>query len=371
MKLRHTINADLKLYNANTRGKSVGDCVKRALCMGFSMDYDEVSRELNKIKREKHQSAYNVSPVFNEFVKRRGTAFYKDDVISPETGVVLGTLDKDTTVREFSETYSEGTYILEVGKPGGKFSTHLCCVVDGDVYDSWNSTEWKIYEVCVVSEHTSPIYELEVDDVINDMQGDIDYYLERLFNRLKIDYATYSTSYDRSFGRDNRYTGVYYVFMKFTQPIPTSSKYHRSKSWGHEIVFKLNPRFDADKNREILFKKFKQKVYDWIYNIVRDIKDAREAEQTDFSNYSGWGFSNETKKFIMHLPQWVRNRVTDVEFGDGEYTDKYKVYFQAFDDDPYLKERGDEVCAVGDTLTDLKSNIESYKERWSRFYYDY
>ena len=44
--------AILKRYNANTRDSNVGDCVKRSLSVAFRTDYDEVSRELNRIKRD-------------------------------------------------------------------------------------------------------------------------------------------------------------------------------------------------------------------------------------------------------------------------------------------------------------------------------
>ena len=66
------IDAAFKRYNINAQDKSVGDCVKRALAYAFGMDYNEVGRELNKIKRDIGGTAFNTTRVFTKFLKDHG-----------------------------------------------------------------------------------------------------------------------------------------------------------------------------------------------------------------------------------------------------------------------------------------------------------
>ena len=74
-------------YNPNPNGATVGDCVVRALCKAFCMDWDKCFSEL---------VAY---------------AYW---------------------LKEFSEEHTDGIYILAL-------QGHVVCVIDGVYYDSWDS----------------------------------------------------------------------------------------------------------------------------------------------------------------------------------------------------------------------------------------
>ena len=58
--------------NPHPKGCLVGDCVKRALTIATGEDYREVSRQLNRIKRELNADKFNSNEVWWEFVNRRG-----------------------------------------------------------------------------------------------------------------------------------------------------------------------------------------------------------------------------------------------------------------------------------------------------------
>ena len=70
------ISADLVRYNANIRGKNVGDCVKRSLSLAFNIDYGQLEKELqqaaHKMYRVPPENAYRRSIVYNEVIYAHG-----------------------------------------------------------------------------------------------------------------------------------------------------------------------------------------------------------------------------------------------------------------------------------------------------------
>ena len=51
-------------YNANSKDNDTGDCVKRSLSLAYNIDYDQVKRELNKIRRDTGAPYWNIPKVF-------------------------------------------------------------------------------------------------------------------------------------------------------------------------------------------------------------------------------------------------------------------------------------------------------------------
>ena len=130
------ITASLKYYNANSSDSWVGDCVVRAISLALNKSYDETRAGLNKIKRDRGSSAYNFPQVFGKYLTDNG--------VGPRLGRIV---DDQITVSQFCEQYPTGTYLLLVDSskkrsPDQKKtgSDHMCCVINGDVYDSWDST---------------------------------------------------------------------------------------------------------------------------------------------------------------------------------------------------------------------------------------
>ena len=63
--------------------------------------------------------------------KRVIKAYDGSDKLKPE--------EKGITVGEFADTHS-GTYLIQSGRTPSS-SNHLVCVVDGEVFDTWNSLD--------------------------------------------------------------------------------------------------------------------------------------------------------------------------------------------------------------------------------------
>ena len=111
------------LYNPNKLGKKVGDCTVRALTKALGVSWN---------------TAYNL-------MTEKGF----DMADMPSSNAVWGAVLKDHgferftipnecpdcyTVKDFVHDHRVGTYVLGTG-------THTCCIVDGILYDAWNSEE--------------------------------------------------------------------------------------------------------------------------------------------------------------------------------------------------------------------------------------
>lgn len=346
------VYADWIRYNANTRNKDVGDCAKRALSVAYSMDYDEVSRELNRIKRSIGASEYSQTRVIRKFMEIRGDAMKRVPVA------------ERITETEFCEQHPSGVYVAFSGEAKDKWSTHMIAIVDGDIYDSWNSVGWYIYEWAKVSTGSSARYEFSFMDILPDMEAYIDNYINKLND-------TFNLGYDIGVGSivvlDN-YTARFVVVVDFAGEAPRRSVYWGMGNIGHRIVMKLNPRLTEEENISSLQSKIKQKIYDWLYEVRRELKKSEKLETVQFHPHI---YSSSTKKFIMNLPEWCWPLIFSVESNPNadpdSYQYKYVVYMDQLPDDP----RQYEVRFAADTLRELKDELNMYKKNFSRLDYEY
>lgn len=119
-----------EFYNPHPQQKIVGDCVKRALTKASGKTYQEVSNELNRIKREKGASSYASNPVWRAYVENNLKGISMSFPAEKGKPRMNG--------RRFCEAYPKGVYILRMAK-------HLSCCVDGIIYDTWDCLECCVY----------------------------------------------------------------------------------------------------------------------------------------------------------------------------------------------------------------------------------
>lgn len=112
-----------KEYNPNPSGLNVGDCVIRAISMLFGISWDEAY-----LKMVTHGFLMKDMPsanrVWAEFLRQHS---YKRFII-PDT------CPDCYTVADFCNDHPTGKYLLGTG-------SHVLAVIDGDHYDSWDSSK--------------------------------------------------------------------------------------------------------------------------------------------------------------------------------------------------------------------------------------
>ena len=358
------LSAVLKSYNANTRDSHVGDCVKRSLSVAFRLDYDAVSAELNRIKRDLGATAYNSTRVFNKFLSQRGYAAWN-------------TIPACTrpTVNEFADTHTQGTWLLLSGHGRSAqiqgATDHMVCVVDGTVYDSWDSlNEIVVHSMMITNVLSEPDNDATLSVVLPDIESELTRYVQKLSDQcapyLELQYDPDSREFV------NKYTQEIYVYGRILQGMTQWDWGHDQKYYysgeviRHKLVLKYNPRLDEDTNTDLLIKKCKQKTYDWAYMIRKTLKDYHDAKSImRNSQYHG------SMSKLMTFPEWVRPRVVSYrDDGNPDYEDKFKMYIEALPDDPRAKS-SPEVRFAADTLRELKGQLEDYHDRYLRLDYDY
>ena len=108
-------------YNPNPRGKAVGDCTVRAIAKATGSDWESayIGLMLQGFLMADMPSANAIT-----------TAYLKGKGFRRRT--IPDTCPECYTVRDFCEDHPKGTFVIGTG-------SHLTTVVDGCLWDSWDS----------------------------------------------------------------------------------------------------------------------------------------------------------------------------------------------------------------------------------------
>lgn len=126
--------ATFYFYNANPHNKFVGDCVIRAICTALEQSWEQTVRELTEIGI-KYGYLVDEPKCYGRYLESKGWVKCKQPRKKDNTKY---------TGREFCEKLQEwssdiptsvdGRYIAHIG------GHHMVAIVNGRVFDTWNST---------------------------------------------------------------------------------------------------------------------------------------------------------------------------------------------------------------------------------------
>ena len=109
-------------YNPSPCHKDVGDCVIRAISKAMNYGWERTYIEL-AIQGFMMCDMPSANHVWGMYLKEKG---FKRHLIHDD---YVG----DYTVGDFCKDHPEGVYVLAL-------SSHVVTVVDGDIYDTWDSS---------------------------------------------------------------------------------------------------------------------------------------------------------------------------------------------------------------------------------------
>lgn len=109
-------------YNPNPRGRKVGDCAIRAVAKATDQTWMQAYMDLYVLGMQLGDLA-NSDAVWTAYLRGKGF----------ERGVIPNTCPDCYTVADFAEENRVGVYVLGTG-------SHAVAVVDGDIYDVWDSS---------------------------------------------------------------------------------------------------------------------------------------------------------------------------------------------------------------------------------------
>ena len=107
--------------NLNPRKKSVGDCTIRAIGIATDRNWYDVYLDLclfGMLMCDMPSS----NAVTTAYLKKKGFSRH----------TVTEELSEDYTVKDFCKDHPQGVYVIGTG-------SHLTTVIDGTLFDSWNS----------------------------------------------------------------------------------------------------------------------------------------------------------------------------------------------------------------------------------------
>lgn len=353
--MKRHIFADFREYNANSKDNNVGDCVVRTLSLAYGIDYDNVRTELLAIKRETRYNSYKVAPVYTKFMRNHG-------LVSSGDVSKYGFSDKKPTLSEFASNYPKGIYIVTCSKRSLAPSTHIVCILDGDIWDSWDSSEWYVHTVYCVNTSTEAGFD---DTTVDNVKDELNLHIQKCLDKssAKMPWANFTC---KEINVVDKYTYQQEIVCKLD-----SSKLHLdyAKWWtpGYTYTVKINPRLSREDNVNKLKAKLWVKVREWAYSVRKEIEDDLAIESNEFHpdlNESG-------KSLVIKLPEWCRSRITNAEDrGTSEWYDRYIVDMDALPEDPHHT-TDPYVTFYANTIPELRGYIEDYRKHFWRFGWDY
>ena len=108
--------------NPNPQGSYVGDCVIRAIALATDKSWYDVYVDL-AVQGLSMSDMPSSNRVWAEYLKNEGWRRH----------IIPDTCPECYTVRDFAGEHFKGTYILGTG-------SHVIAVKNGDIYDSWDSS---------------------------------------------------------------------------------------------------------------------------------------------------------------------------------------------------------------------------------------
>lgn len=110
-------------YNPNPTGRRVGDCAVRAVAKALNIDW-ETSYLMIVMNGYQMGDMPSSNSVWGAVLRQNG--FYRKAI--PDT------CPDCYTASDFCKDYPKGTYVLG-------FGTHVATVINGNLYDSWDSSK--------------------------------------------------------------------------------------------------------------------------------------------------------------------------------------------------------------------------------------
>ena len=108
-------------YNANPYKIRVGDCVIRAISKALNQPWEDTYIDLT-IQGYLMGDLLSSNAVWGAYLKSKG---FTREIVSNDCPECY-------TINDFCEEYQQGVYVIGTG-------SHAVCVIDGTIYDTWQS----------------------------------------------------------------------------------------------------------------------------------------------------------------------------------------------------------------------------------------
>ena len=341
-------SAKLINYNANASGRRTADCVKRSISTAFHRDYNQVSKDLIAKMKELRRDKWNIAPVYGKVIADYGGSKYI-------------TLDGEFPYLEdfVDNTLGDtGTYLVITGGTK-RHSDHIVAVIDGEIYDTWNSTKQYVFGYYVVSTSANEVSKSDAS-----MEEYTELVQDKVYAEIGIAQKKYKWASD--------------LFVNLLKIVVTSinacqvtlkvalepCEYAQKRSY----TLKFGVTFRLSDDDAAIQTSIKNQVKIRMYDRMYAINQKEEMLQETFNERQTAGVSDEfeqswitpqEQKYYNTLPAWVRARLLYLAIDmPGRYSDSYRITIRPlpWDTDALTNRR----IFKASTSSEMKQILDAY-----------
>lgn len=318
-------SSELVKYNANTRGTATGDCTARAISLAFNIGYLDARKRLNESAKTRYDWDYNSHSNVVKVIREMG-------------GGNISNCSRQT-VNSFADQNNTGTYILWCSKDGiSNTGNHLVTIIDGTVYDSWDSRSYYVKGYWTISSgiHGSDV--VNIQPIIKDMlisSKNIEWYSDyagKLFDKIisnnkKIKQLKSTCDFDIEADLTVDKVSLYdYTFrMFYTVNVIYRGVDIPSQTFNSKVVVVFNPTMKEENLQEYFDKTFYNKFYSYLYDLIVKIADTCEGYRLTEGNSNSYKltfWSESERKSFKSLPYWAQRLASYFRFDNNPQYDR-------------------------------------------------
>ena len=344
--------AELKYYNANSSGRSTGDCVKRAISFAFDIPYTQAAKLLNNKMKDLKFDSWQIYPVFKNVIRDLGGGESVDV--------------KDTiTVDEFADTNDPNyIYIVLVSeKPKGRTS-HLLTIRNGKVWDSWDSRDYYVRYYWKINSSDRKLIQDRSKDTVNEMAYE---YAEPVVG-AEINRYISKKEMDVSYTSTTVWSYQYKIKIKCQVVFNKDELVKKGRTYNFDINLVIEPTWTDDEVIAFIKKMGKQRTYDKMWTIGEQEKKLRESAEMEKQLGEGintlppeW-MTKQEQRFYNSLPGWCKPLVKDIYIQEpGKYPDSFVLRLRKLPGDD--KHSGkNEFKFESWTANEMRNMLNEYKD---------
>lgn len=334
--------SELVNYNANTRGTRTGDCTARSISLAFNIDYSAARKALNDSAKTNPRWDYNSHSNCIKVIEELGG------------GKLNGNVER-ITVNAFADSHPSGTYIIWCSRDGiSHKGNHLVTIIDGTVYDSWDSRKYFVKGYWTISSGISS------KDLTN-----IEPYLKKtLFDDRNVEWYNKYTSdmfdaiinknrklkklanqYEMNINLDleiHKVQLINYTFrLTYSIDLSFSNAKIKPKIYEGKVVIAFKPTMKQEEIEPYFNETFYNKFYFFIHNVVDKVEDICEGNSllgdAKVRENPLYLYNDYEVKCFNSLPYWAQQLATDFQIyppSYGESSDRVQLSINRLPNDP-------------------------------------
>lgn len=343
--------AELKLYNANSRGNRSPDCVKRGLSLAFDIPYNEMGKLLNQKMKELRYDAWNRTPVFKRVIEDLGG------------GMRISVEESGVTVDDFADQHPSGIYIVLCGAKDDGSTTHLVTIRDGKIWDSWNSKRYFVESYWEIDGSDRKAIR---DTDKNFMKGIAETYALPAVHNEILRYINKKGWLSSDASTNIVVVNDHQIAIRCKVNLFKDNILKKDRNYRFDVVLVIEPTWTEPEIIEFVQKIGKQRAYDRMWTVNEQEKKLKEAAEIEnqigeAGKLDDMYLTEQEERFVNSLPGWVRPLIQHIYIQNpGQYMDSYRLKIKKLPNDNVHPD--DEYFTFeAETASDMKEMLYDYK----------